>query len=72
MASAAGAVEVEQDMSVCELLDRVLNKGVVVVGEIVLSVADIDLVYLAVQIVLTSVEKAQEVYLKPEESIAGR
>ena len=44
----------------CEILDRVLTKGVVVVGEVLISVADIDLVYLGLQLVLTSVESARK------------
>ena len=50
----------EDHVSLCEVLDRVLNKGVVVVGEVVISVADIDLVYLGLQLVLTSVETARQ------------
>lgn len=45
-------------VSLCETLDRVLNKGVVIGGEVVISVADIDLVYLGLKAVLTSVETA--------------
>ncbi len=45
-----------EQVSLCEALDRVLNKGVVVVGEITISVADIDLIYLGLQVVLTSIE----------------
>ena len=45
-------------VSLCEVLDRVLNTGVVVVGEVVISVADIDLIYLGLQLTLTSVETA--------------
>ena len=45
--------------SLCELLDRVLNTGVVVVGEIVISVAGVDLIYLNLQLLLTSVETAR-------------
>jgi len=52
------ALRDEQHVSLCETLDRVLNKGVVVVGEVVISVADIDLIYLGLQLVLTSVETA--------------
>ena len=48
----------EEHISLCETLDRVLNKGVVVAGEIVISVADVDLVYLGLHLVLTSVETA--------------
>lgn len=46
----------QEHVSLCEILDRVLTKGVVVVGEVVISVADIDLIYLGLQLVLTSVE----------------
>ena len=47
-------------MSLCEVLDRVLNTGVVVVGEVVISVADIDLIYLGLNLTLTSVETARK------------
>jgi hypothetical protein len=50
----------EEHISLCETLDRVLNKGVVVAGEIVISVANIDLIYLGLQLVLTSVETANQ------------
>ena len=46
-------------VSLCETLDRVLNKGVVVVGEVFISVAGIDLIYLGLNLVLTSVETAR-------------
>jgi len=49
----------EERVSLCELLDRVLNKGVVIVGEVVISVADIDLIYLQLALVLTTVERSQ-------------
>ena len=45
--------------SLCELLDRVLNTGVVVVGDIVISVAGVDLIYLNLQLLLSSVEAAR-------------
>jgi hypothetical protein len=47
-------------ISLCEVLDRVLNKGVVVAGEATISVANIDLVYLGLQLVLTSMETAHQ------------
>jgi Gas vesicle protein len=46
-------------VSLTEVLDRVLNKGAVVAGEVVISVAGIDLLYLGVNIVLTSVATAR-------------
>ena len=48
-----------EQRSLCELLDRVLNTGVVVAGEIVISVAGVDLIYLNLQLLLTSVETAR-------------
>jgi gas vesicle structural protein len=53
-------LEESERVSVCEVLDRVLNKGVVVAGEVTISVADVDLLYLCVNLVLTSVETARE------------
>lgn len=46
--------------SLCEALDRILNKGVVVSGEVTISVAGIDLIYLGLQLLLTSVETARQ------------
>ncbi len=46
--------------SLCEALDRILNKGAVVVGEVTISVAGIELIYLWLQLLLTSVETARQ------------
>jgi hypothetical protein len=43
-------------VSLCETLDRVLNKGAVIAGDVIISVADIDLLYLGVNLVVTSIE----------------
>jgi Gas vesicle protein len=48
-----------KDVSLCEALDRVLNKGAVLFGEVMISVADIDLVYLGLQVILASMETAK-------------
>ncbi len=48
-----------QQPSLCEVLDRVLNKGAVIDGEATISVAGIDLVYLGLKLVLTSIETAR-------------
>ncbi len=48
-----------EHVSLCEVLDRVLNKGAVIVGEVVISVADVDLIYLSLQVVVSSVETAR-------------
>ncbi len=49
----------DQELSLCEALDRILTKGAVLYGEVMLSVADIDLVYLGLQVILASVETAR-------------
>ncbi len=49
----------KEHVSLCEALDRVLNKGAVIVGDVMISVADIDLIYLGLQVILTSVETAR-------------
>ena len=48
------------DNQLVELLDRVLNKGVVVHGEISISVANVDLIYLGLNVLLTSIDKLEE------------
>jgi hypothetical protein len=49
----------ERPVSLSEVLDRVLAKGAVVAGEVVISVAGIELVYLGLNLVLTSVDTAR-------------
>ncbi len=50
----------EQHISLCETLDRVLNTGVVIHGDITISVANIDLIYIGLRALLSSVETAQK------------
>lgn len=45
-----------KDVSLLEVLDRVLDKGVVVAGDLTISVADVDLIYLGLRVLLCSVE----------------
>lgn len=46
----------EDDLSLVELVNRVLDRGVVVSGEVVISVAGVDLIYLGLNLVLSSAE----------------
>lgn len=48
----------EPEISLLDILDHVLNAGVVIHGSIVISLAGVDLVYLGLNVVLTSVETA--------------
>lgn len=45
-----------KDVALVDVLDRVLDKGAVVAGDIVISVADVDLVYIGLKVMLSSVE----------------
>jgi gas vesicle structural protein len=45
-----------KDVTLLEILDRVLDKGVVVSGDIVISIADVDLIYVGLKVLLSSVE----------------
>lgn len=49
-----------QRISLCETLDRVLNTGVVIEGDITISVANVDLIYIGLKALLTSVETARK------------
>ena len=48
----------EEEASLLDILDHVLNAGVVLHGSLVISVAGVDLVYLGLNAILTSVETA--------------
>ncbi|MGH9523435.1 MAG: gas vesicle protein [Terriglobales bacterium] len=48
----------ENDYSLLDILDHVLNAGVVIHGSVVISLGGVDLVYLGLNAVLTSVETA--------------
>jgi gas vesicle structural protein len=44
----------QQEVTLLELVDRVLHKGVVVSGDITLAVAGVDLVYVGLRVLLAS------------------
>jgi hypothetical protein len=56
---------VERDVALIDLIDRLLGGGVVIAGDITLSVADVDLVYVGLRALVTSVATAQEKELLP-------
>jgi len=47
-------------VTLVEVLDKVLEKGAVINGDMVIRVADVDLVFLGLRLILTSVSKAEE------------
>ena len=52
------------DLSLLETLDHVLNRGLVIAGEITIAVADVDLIFVGLNVLVSSVETANEVIRK--------
>ena len=50
--------DASDELSLLDILDHVLNAGVVIQGSIVISLGGVDLVYVGLNVVLTSVETA--------------
>lgn len=47
-------------VTLLETLDRLLNRGVVVAGDVTLSVADVELIYVGLRLLISSVETARQ------------
>lgn len=52
------AVEAK-NVTLLEVLDRVLDRGVILSGDITISVADVDLIFVGLKVMLASVERAE-------------
>jgi hypothetical protein len=50
-----------EDLSLLETIDHLLDRGVVIAGEAIVSVGDVDLLYLGLNIVLANVDAVQRV-----------
>jgi gas vesicle structural protein len=50
-----GRVSHQRDVALVDIVDRVLNRGIVVTGDITLALADVDLVYVNLRLLLASV-----------------
>jgi hypothetical protein len=50
----------ERDVALIDLVDRLLGGGVVIAGDITLAVADVDLVYVGLRALISSVATAEE------------
>jgi hypothetical protein len=49
-----------EEVALIDLLDRLLAGGVVIAGDITLAVADVDLVYVSLRALVSSVASAEE------------
>jgi hypothetical protein len=53
----AAAMFEEPEATLVDLVDNILNKGLMVTGDLVLSLADVDLVYIRLSALLSAVDK---------------
>lgn len=67
-ASTTADAILDADTSLLDIVDHVLTKGVVVNGDLVLGVADVDLIYLRVSAVLCAADRI----LPPRPSLPPR
>ncbi len=51
----------QSELSLLETLDHVLDRGLVIAGEITISVADVDLIFIGLNVMASSVETARQV-----------
>lgn len=50
-----------QTASLADILERVLDKGIVIAGDITISLADVQLLNIKVRLLVASVDKAREI-----------
>ena len=55
----------ESEVALVDLVDRLLAGGVVIAGDITLAVADVDLVYVQLRALISSVASAEDRGLLP-------
>ena len=55
----------QREVALVDLVDRLLAGGVVIGGDITLSIADVDLVYVSLRALITSVDTADEAGTAP-------
>lgn len=55
-----GEIANKKQVTLLEVVEKLLDKGVVISGNLILSIADIDLVYLDLNLIVTSVQTAME------------
>jgi gas vesicle structural protein len=64
MNAEARTAALQEQLTLIELVDRVLHCGVVIGGDIVLSVADVDLVYVGLRVLVASVGTLERMALE--------
>jgi Gas vesicle protein len=60
MTDRRGGVISQREVSLVEILDRALGAGVVITGDLTISLADVDLLYLDLRLLLGSVSTIRD------------
>ena len=55
-----GLVHASEATGIVEILERILDKGVVIVGDIRIKIADVELLTISIRLLVASVDKAKE------------
>jgi len=56
----AQIVHSTESAGLAEILERVLDKGIVIAGDIKIAIADVDLLTIKIRLLIASVDKAKE------------
>src|SRR5437667_12806141 len=65
----------QQSATLADLLDRVLDKGLVVAGDISVSLANVELLIIRIRLLVCSIDKAEQIGLnwwKYDRTLTGR
>ena len=60
-----------REVTLLDLVDRAVDHGVILAGAITIAVADIDLIYVGLQVLLASVERVGEPRAERERAVEG-
>jgi hypothetical protein len=58
-----------QEVTLLDLVDRAIDHGVILAGDITIAVADIDLIYLGLQVLLASVGRVETLRAERERAM---
>ena len=58
-----------QELAISDLLDRALNKGVVIWGEATISLAGVDLAYVGLKVLVGSVDAVQQMRAVAQDAV---
>ena len=60
-----------REVTLLDLVDRAVDHGVILAGDITIAVADVDLIYVGLQVLLASVERVREPRAARERAVDG-